>query len=199
MGGNRHAHPNESSAGCVFCVPEVIFAEVSAVKSTRCPLCLPKLHADVVRRTLYDLQDREETNFSAQDMRRERSPADRGTLHLSYRSLSHYMHVFHVWGNGHRRGCLARGASRASTAPTGRAQRTQPARTLRTGGPPRSSVCPLTPRLSCALLTSLPFPCTHNCCPPHRPHHVRLASQMPAPRGSHCRNALPHAGLLYHL
>ena len=48
MGWNRHAHPNESSVGCVFCVPEVIFAEVSAVKSTRCPLCLPKLHADVV-------------------------------------------------------------------------------------------------------------------------------------------------------
>ena len=49
MGGNRHAHPNESSVGCVFCVPEVICAEVSAVKSTRCPLCLPKLHAEVVR------------------------------------------------------------------------------------------------------------------------------------------------------
>lgn len=49
MGWNRHAHPNESSVGCVFCVPEVIFAEVSAVKSTRCPLCLPKLHAEVVR------------------------------------------------------------------------------------------------------------------------------------------------------
>ena len=48
MGGNRHAHPNESSVGCVFCVPEVIFAEVSAVKSTRCPLCLPKLHAELV-------------------------------------------------------------------------------------------------------------------------------------------------------
>ena len=48
MGWNRHAHPNESSVGCVFCVPEVIFAEVSAVKSTRCPLCLPKLHAEVV-------------------------------------------------------------------------------------------------------------------------------------------------------
>ena len=51
MAWNRHAHPNESSVGCVFCVPEVIFAEVSAVKSTRCPLCLPKLHADVVHLT----------------------------------------------------------------------------------------------------------------------------------------------------
>ena len=49
MGWTRHAHPNESSVGCVFCVPEVIFAEVSAVKSTRCPLCLPKLHAELVR------------------------------------------------------------------------------------------------------------------------------------------------------
>ena len=48
MAWNRHAHPNESSVGCVFCVPEVIFAEVSAVKSTRCPLCLPKLHAELV-------------------------------------------------------------------------------------------------------------------------------------------------------
>ena len=51
MGWNRHAHPNESSVGCVFCVPEVIFAEVSAVKSTRCPLCLPKLHAELVAST----------------------------------------------------------------------------------------------------------------------------------------------------
>ena len=51
MGWNRHAHPNESSVGCVFCVPEVICAEVSAVKSTRCPLCLPKFHAELVQYT----------------------------------------------------------------------------------------------------------------------------------------------------
>ena len=68
MAWNRHAHPNESSVGCVFCVPEVIFAEVSAVKSTRCPLCLPKLHAELVQGVPRLVgRFRRRTNASARD------------------------------------------------------------------------------------------------------------------------------------
>ena len=42
---NQLAHPNESSFGCVLCVPNAIFDEVTPVRNAGCPLCLLNFHA----------------------------------------------------------------------------------------------------------------------------------------------------------
>ena len=42
---NQLAHPNESSLGCVLCVPNAIFDEVTPVRNAGCPLCLLNFHA----------------------------------------------------------------------------------------------------------------------------------------------------------
>jgi hypothetical protein len=46
---NQLAHPNESSLGCVLCVPNAIFDEVTPVRNAGCPLCLLNFHAKGVQ------------------------------------------------------------------------------------------------------------------------------------------------------
>jgi len=46
---NQLAHPNESSLGCVLCVPNAIFDEVTPVRNAGCPLCLLNFHTKGVQ------------------------------------------------------------------------------------------------------------------------------------------------------